>query len=190
MPKMDKNTVYSIALKHAKNIAGTYGIKPETIASHVVAIANVESSYNTTARNKKSTARGIMQMLICTQRENEKKRLKVEFAPAMFSCSKVYPTSTVAENQDRILNDPDYAIMLSVYELAYQTKRYKNDMTKAVTAYNQGSFPGGNKKEGAKYKDKVFASLGFVPGGNLASNEKTSSKLNFDSSTATYKEFY
>lgn len=187
---MDSNEFLTIAMKHAGKIAPTYGVDAGTIAQHLLAIAKVESNMRPTARNKNSTARGILQMLICTQREVEKKRAKVEFAPAMFSC-KSYKTSTVDESKDRILIDVDYAIMLSTYELCYQFKRYKN-IEKAVHAYNQGSYPGGRMKDGASYVKKVFAKLGTVPNSDYATvtSQQTESVKNVNGGTVSYPYFY
>jgi len=188
---MDKNEFAAIAIKHASKIAPAYGAKPAEIADYLLALAQVESGLDSDARNKNSTARGVLQMLICTQRECEKKRAKVAFAPAMFSC-KVYKTSTVKESDDRVLNDPDYAIMLSCYELCYQYKRYKGNIEKAVHAYNQGSYPGGNINEGGKYTAKVMKNLGKNPDFDYASltSQQIESTRTFGDTQVTYKEFY
>lgn len=191
MPKMDKEEFRAIAYKHAKTVESVYGAKPEEMAAYLTAIAEVESTFRIDARNKNSTARGIMQFLICTQRECEKKRVKGEFAPAMFSC-KHYVTKTVDESKDRLLIDADYAVMLAAYELGYQFKRYKQNWEKAVHAYNQGSYPGGNLNEGGKYVAKVKKNVGENLSFDYAGliNEPVSSQFAYNDSSITYYEFY
>lgn len=188
---MGENEFLEIALKQASEIAPKYGADPKLIAQYLLAIAKVESTLRVNARNKSSTARGIMQMLICTQRENEKKRAKIDFAPAMFSC-KSYKTTTVSEDKDKVLNDPEYAIMLATYEFCYQYKRYKYDIDKAIHAYNQGSYPGGNMKDGANYTKKVLKNLGEYPNIDYetVTSQKTSSEFQFDNMKVIYRSFY
>jgi len=134
---MTELEVFEKAYALAKEIGPKYKADPFDLARHMTGIAKVESNYNPDAKNKSSTARGMMQLLICTQREIEKKMAKVPLAPAMYSC-KVYPTPKVSQSEDKIF-DPDYALEIALYYLAYQYKRYGNWLM-AVHAYNQGSF--------------------------------------------------
>ena len=152
---MTEKEVYSIAIGYSKQFAGKYKANPEELATVLVAIAKVESNLNPSAKNKSSTARGLMQFLICTQREVEKKRAKTGFAPAMYSC-KVYPTKTVSLSEDKMF-EPDYAIKLAVHEIGYQFSRYKK-WNMAIHAYNQGSCRAKNS-EGNKYAAKVGSKL-------------------------------
>lgn len=191
MSKLDKLEFSGIVFNIAKDVAPLYGADAAKLTEYLTAIAVVESGLRVDARNKASTARGILQMLICTQRENEKKRLKSSFAPAMFSC-KSYPTDKVNEEKDRLLFDVDYAVLLASHELAYQFKRYKKDWSKAVHAYNQGSFPGTRPNDGLAYAKKVYAELeDFVPesyanvaGATYSRSSKIGGQL------YEYREFY
>lgn len=153
---MNTTEIYNIAIEAAECAANYYSVDSQTLANYLVKIAQVESGGNPKAKNKNSTARGLMQMLICTQRENEKKRLKINYAPAMYSC-KSYPTEIVAEDQDKIF-EPEYSMALAAVELAYQYDRYK-DWEKAIHAYNQGSFPA-NKSAGEHYVSLVMKQSG------------------------------
>lgn len=146
---MIESEVYSLAYEAAAKVQLRYPTTNQNeLAKWATAIAKTESNFNPDAKNKSSTARGLMQMLICTQREVEKKHAKVDFAPASYSC-KSYPQSTVDRAEDKIY-DPEYAMLLAVFYLAYQYRRYK-DWHKAVHAYNQGSYPGSSKDNGQKY---------------------------------------
>jgi len=154
---MTRNNFENLAFKIAKYAAEKYNCCRIQLANYLTAIAATESRFHEKAENKHSTARGIMQVLICTQRENEKKRMKAEFAPAMYSC-KVYPTEIVSREKDRMF-DPEYSILVASYELAYQYKRYDDDWNKAVYAYNQGSYPQKSEqkdKDGWTYTEKVL----------------------------------
>ncbi len=152
---MTEKEVYRLALNHASDIAPKYGADPIAMARHLTGIASVESRFDPKAKNSGSTARGLMQILICTQREIENKRAKIPFAPAMFDCSyyKHQQPPMVSRELDKVFN-PDYAMMLASYELGYQYKRYGGDWKKAVHAYNQGSYKASGK-EGNNYASKV-----------------------------------
>jgi len=187
---MTKTEFINLASKHAPAIAKIYKANAEQLVQHLTAIAEVESRFNELAKNKASTARGIMQMLICTQREVEKKRAKVAFAPAMYSC-KSYVTSTVDQSKDTLFTNPEYAIKLALYELAYQYKRY-GSWDKAVHAYNQGSFPGTRKSDGLAYTKKVMNILDKDISVEFATltNQSTELTQNFKNLSVSYKEFY
>jgi hypothetical protein len=153
---MTENEVFELALTVSNEIADKYGADASELAMYLTGIARVESNYNPSAKNKKSTARGLLQMLICTQREIEKKYANVEFAPAMVSC-KNYPDDIVAREYDKIFN-PDYAMFLSAIELGRQYKRYGGDWFRAVHAYNQGS-AGKLNIAGKLYANKVILGI-------------------------------
>lgn len=156
---MTQDQVFSLATKHAQAPAIKYKVNSLELANVLVAIAWVESKYNPQAKNKESTARGLMQMLICTQRENEYKRLKISPAPAMYKCSHYLNAPIGSRDNDKMF-DPDYSMKLAAYELAYQYDRYRdkyNDPWRiAAHAYNQGSYPGKWKKDGINYANKVM----------------------------------
>lgn len=154
---MLRNDFEFLAFRLARYAANKYDCCYIQLANYLTAIAATESRFHEKAENRNSTARGIMQILICTQRENEIKRMHVEFAPAMYSC-KIYPTKTVSRDKDKMFT-PEYAILVASYELAYQYKRYGNDWNKAIYAYNQGSYPRKSEakdKEGWAYVEKVL----------------------------------
>lgn len=151
---MTEQEVFKLAYEVASDgIAEKYGCNPSQMAVRLTAIARTESTFRPEAKNRNSTARGLMQILICTQREVEKKHAKVDFAPASYSC-KVYPTATVSAEEDRMYN-PNYAMFIAAHYLGYQYRRYKGDWDRTVHAYNQGSYPGSRKKDGQNYLAKV-----------------------------------
>ena len=177
---MTQDEVFQMALGIATSVCPGYEEDPNTIALMATGIAKKESGYSESAKNKHSTARGLMQMLICTQREVEKKRAKVDFADAMYSCN-VYPTDTVDQSDDLIF-DPNYALLLAIHEICYQMNRYGDDQQKAIHAYNQGSFPGVHKSDGTLYARSVI---------NNIYNIKLSSNTDMAAATgAPRKEFY
>jgi len=155
--KLDTSNVFDLAIKHAKQVRNKYKeIKPLELAKYLTAVIKVESNFNPYAQNKNSTARGLSQILICTQRELEYKHIKEDFAPAMFNC-KAIPQATVNAKLDKMF-DADYAVMLAAYYLGYQYNRYV-DWFKAIAAYNQGSYTEKNKLEGKNYANKVMEAL-------------------------------
>ena len=140
---MEQGEVYNLALKYANEVVDKYGIDdPEAMAKYLTGVAHIESKFDENAKNKHSSALGLMQMLSATQKEVETKRLKVE--PADHSA----------------LLDPDYAMQLAAYEFGYQYKRYKGDWQKAIHSYNQGSFPGGHPNDGKNYAQNVLSFAG------------------------------
>lgn len=140
----------------------------ESMAKILVGIAIKESNLDPKAKNKYSTARGLYQMLINTQREVELKRAKLPFANAHVK-STAYTTAPVNKLlPDKIL-DQEYATQLAVLELLYQYKRYK-DWNVAVHAYNQGSYPGSRKNDGIAYTNAVLTNIKNLPD-NLALNK-------------------
>ena len=147
---MSESDVYSRALTIANNVAPRYGVNPYELAKVVTAVARIESNYCPTAKNTQSSARGLTQILIGTQKEIESKYLRKNHEP-----DKVY--------------EPNYALLLAETYLAYQYKRYKN-WYKAMWAYNQGSYSK-KTKNGKTYADKGIAALRKQSvGGNLAVN--------------------
>lgn len=159
---MTEQQVYALALDTANKLAPPQGVDPVQLARTATAIAWVESSYNPNARNRRSTARGLMQMLIGTQREIETKFLKKKHEP------------------NRIF-DPAYAMLLAQTYILYQYERYNNDWTKAVHAYNQGSFPGTKPRDGANYAGKwgIAINAQNTTSQNLAQNNRQKFNLEF-----------
>lgn len=150
---MTEQQVYNLALQTAQTVAPEYGMDPVALARASTAIAWIESSYNPNARNKRSTARGLMQMLIGTQREIETKYLRKKHEP------------------NRIF-EPAYAMLLAQNYIGYQYNRYNGDWTKAIHAYNQGSFPGVKPNDGRNYAGKWGIALNNqdTASQNLATN--------------------
>lgn len=164
---MTEIDVHGLAKRHASVIAPAYGIDEDQLAKYLTAIAKLESNYNAGAKNKSSTARGLMQILICTQREIEKKRAKVPFAPASYNCKSFTGQPDTVDSADDVIYNPEYCMYLAAHELAYQYKRYvkkyaKNVWQIAAHAYNQGSYPGTRKQDGANYANTVLKNAGTL----------------------------
>lgn len=162
MAKMEVMDVYNLAYKWADAYGTPLGLNPDLIAKYMTGIAWKESNFNPDAKNKASSARGLYQMLINTQREVESKRAKVPFATASLKSS-AYPKAPVSKVLPDKIYNPDYATQLAVLEFLYQLKRYNYDYTKALHAYNQGSYPGGNKSDGANYANSVEQNVKKLP---------------------------
>jgi len=169
MPQLSPQIVFNTAYAYSKPYASKLGIDAGLMALYLTAIAKKESNFTTNAKNKNSSARGIMQILNCTQRAIEK-RLKVPFQPMNGICKTLRGGINVPLVIDKLTNDPNYSIMLAANELVYQFKRY-GDWGKAIHAYNQGSYNG--KSDGEKYKNNVLALANnfqnLKPDNNLAS---------------------
>ncbi len=123
---------------------------------------------DTDAKNSKSSARGLMQILKGTQCEIETKFMRVKCTP-----ERIY--------------DAKHAIELAQRYLLYQYKRYGGSWRKAVHAYNQGSYNPSRKRaftDGENYTTNVLsfynsqdyaaldASIG-IQGGGAASTPTT-----------------
>jgi len=130
-----ENIVINAVNQLKKNTKLIDGIDIDKLIKHAIAIAYQESKFDTEAKNKKSTASGLFQILVNTQKDIETRILKIPNA-----------------NRSKIF-DPDYSAYLAVAYLAYQIKRYKNDYKKAVIAYNLGSW---NKQHQTAYSKKHF----------------------------------
>lgn len=121
--------VHGPAIKVAQS-AVIYPAEPLSLARVGTVIAYIESRFNPSAKNPKSTASGLMQVTKATQADVEKAlRLPIDTRRA-----KIW--------------DPNYALMIGLNRLAYQYKRYK-DWNKAIVAYNQGSY--NNRAAGKAY---------------------------------------
>lgn len=122
--KLDAFKVYTIALRMARTVARKYELEDmaKDLARMAVAVSAVETGgrFNAKAKNPTSTARGLMQILIGTQKAIEK-LLGIKHQP-----TRIY--------------EPEYAILLGTTYLAYQLKRYGGSVEKAVYAYNMGSY--------------------------------------------------
>ncbi len=96
---------------------------------------------DTAAKNSKSTARGLMQMLKGTQCEIETKFMRAKCTPDF-------------------IYDAKHAIELAQRYLLYQFSRYGGSWRKAVHAYNQGSYNPSRKRaftDGENYATNVLA---------------------------------
>lgn len=154
---MSENNTTNIILEIAPKVAKKFKVNKKILANIGFGIVAVESNHKIDATNKYSTARGLFQVLIGTQREVESKHLKVPFAPAMYE-TKHFPNAPVTtKSNDKILNDPKYSVEVGLTYLAYQLNRYKGDVKKAIHAYNQGSYNG--KQEGINYTNKVLSKI-------------------------------
>lgn len=151
----EENTIKLIK-KLAPKVAKEFNVNKNLLANLTFGIIAVESNHKYNAINNHSTARGLMQVLINTQREVEKKHLKVPFAPAMYE-SRYFPDAPVTnKSNDKLLIDPYYSVLVGMSYLAYQLNRYK-DTYKAVFSYNQGSY--NQSPDGKKYTEKVFMKI-------------------------------
>jgi soluble lytic murein transglycosylase-like protein len=139
-----------------------FGGNPTELAYRSVIISAVETGgqFNADAANTTSSARGLMQTLICTQRFMEEK-LQMPFQPASFSskgtyCAKLYEKKEPAKvpaNRDYLLATPRYGVLIGSAYLAYQLQRY-NDLDRAIIAFNQGKYNATNAKNAAGYLAK------------------------------------
>ena len=124
--------------------------------------------FDTNAKNSKSSARGLMQMLKGTQCEIEKKFLKQ-------SC-----------NPDSIY-DARHAVELAQRYLVYQFNRYRKDWRKAVHAYNQGSYQPSRARAFAEGENYATGVLSFYNSQDYAaldaaigvSSETTTSRTSY-----------
>lgn len=148
---LSKENIIDLVKKTSKKIAPQYGLDSSLLAQTATAIIWKESRFKPDAENKNSTARGLFQVLITTQRETEKKRAKVPFAVAKHKSS-AFPSAPVGK-EDKMF-EPEYNILIGMHYLAYQLKRY-GELGKAIHAYNQGSYPGNWKFDGIQYADSV-----------------------------------
>jgi|GEM_PF-5652999 len=159
--------VYNKALQYANDLLGRYGANPKELAIHITGIAGVESSFNALAKNRGSSARGLVQILINTQRDIEKRIAGISHAKASLYSSK-FPDAPFHEckgedcfDVDKIY-DWEYALYLGTVYLAYQFHRYDGDWAKAIHAYNQGSHPGTRVQDGISYLNKVQKQLKWL----------------------------
>lgn len=109
----------------------------------LVSLAKTESNNNPTAKNRSSSARGLMQILKGTQADIER-RLGWPQRP------------------NEALDNPAYAMMLAAYYVAwlYMNKAQKS-WDRTVVAYNQGHY--NTSKAGEAYRQKVFAAYRQTP---------------------------
>lgn len=147
------NQAFAFAYPYAKIYTDNnkkYEVDPNELAKYAVAVAIKESRLNPNAKNKTSSAAGLMQLIDGTRREIEAK-LGLKKVPA----SKIY--------------DPEYAMRLGVWYLLKQYNRYGN-WQDAIHAYNQGSVPGKNPKDGENYAYSVMNQYNNIPD-NLVYND-------------------
>jgi soluble lytic murein transglycosylase-like protein len=140
------NQAFAYAYPYSKIYADSnkkYKVDPNELAKYAVAIAIKESNLNPNAKNKNSSAAGLMQLINSTRKEIEAK-LGLKNVPN----SKIY--------------DPEYAMQLGVWYLLKQYNRYGN-WQEAVHAYNQGSVPGKNPQDGENYAYAVMNKFNNIP---------------------------
>lgn len=158
---MEKSEILDKAYSASVKISDKFGVPAEELANYLTAIAYVESTFDPNAKNKNSTARGLTQILINTQRWIETK-LKSPFRPAIYKASK-YPKAPVTPySEEDAMYNPDFALMLGAYYLGYNYKRY-NNWYKAITAYHLGSYDS-KSADGKVYLNKVltaYSNLGL-----------------------------
>lgn len=136
---MTESSAYKLHIEQAKNVARLLPVSAYELAKYAFAVNKIENRpFNPNAKNSKSSARGMMQMLIGTQKELETKYLKVK------------------HNPDKIFN-AEYAVFLGQYELARQLIRYSGNWRKAIHSYNRGS-----------YQPNKSNTSGFASGENYA----------------------
>jgi hypothetical protein len=150
---MEKATIIDKAIDAASIVSQITSVPAEELTKYLVAISFVESTFDPKAKNKSSTARGLTQVLINSQRWIEDK-LKIPQVPAMHKASK-YPKAPVTPySEDDKMFNPDYALLIGGWYLAYNYKRY-NNWHKAITAYHLGSYKS-SSQDGIIYKNKVL----------------------------------
>ncbi|MFN8358591.1 MAG: transglycosylase SLT domain-containing protein [Candidatus Kapaibacterium sp.] len=143
---MTEQTAYKLHLEQAQAVAQVLPVQVYDLAKYAFAVNKIENrSFYEKAKNPNSTARGMMQMLIGTQKELETKYLKVK------------------HNPDKIFQ-PAYSIYLGQYELARQLKRYSGNWRKAIHAYNRGSYQANKANtpgfaSGENYANSVLSAL-------------------------------
>lgn len=132
------------------------GVDMNKLVALAVGVSAVETggTFNPQSDNDNSSARGIMQVLICTQRAIEAD-YGFGFAPASYkpqpSCQvKNAPRDTVPKTRDKMFS-PEYGLMIGMTNLAYQLKRYNNNERLALVAYNQGNASQPAQKRGRYY---------------------------------------
>lgn len=91
------------------------------MADTITAICYIESKFDPKAKNKYSSAKGLMQMTDPAKSDAER-WLNLPTAPS----SKMY--------------NPEYNLKLGITYFLYQYKRYNFDLNKSIIAYNQGFY--------------------------------------------------
>ena len=187
---MTEQDVYRLALQIAQDIAPRYDIDVVKLARFTTALANVETgrTYNPLLKNRNSSARGLMQVLSCTQRWMEEK-LSLPFAPLsvpLGSSCKQY----AGKNPPQVTPDKDkmyeavYNLRIGMMYVAYQLKRYGLDERKAAHAYNQGSY--NSSSAGAGYASTVLARKNGI---DFAAHERRMQDVYAEASKPRYYEF-
>ncbi len=187
---MTEQDVYKLALQLAQDIAPRYGLDVVKLARFTTAVVNVETgrTYNPSLKNKTSSARGLMQVLSCTQRWMEEK-LSLPFAPqsvALGSSCKQYAKKNppqVSPDKDRMY-EPGYNMRIGMMYAAYQLKRYGQDERKAAHAYNQGSFNGSSA--GSAYASTVLSRKSGI---DFAAHERSFQDVYAEASRTRHYEF-
>lgn len=145
------NTVEKLQKTHSQLISG---INIQELKDYSLTLAFTESKFNEKAKNPNSTAKGLFQILDGTRRDIEKRIMKIPQSP-----------------YDDIWK-PEYNAYLGIGYFAFQYKRYQNDWTKGVIAYNLGSWKG---QTSTAYSTKFYKHYNelFALAGSNNSNVKT-----------------
>lgn len=129
--------------KYNKNMM--YGVNRNILSRWMCAIIEKESHRYPRAKNKRSTASGLTQVLDGTRRSREK-ALGVNYGA-------FNPKGYAAlQNKHESMYNPFYAVLIGMAEYLYQFDRYDNDYHKACRAYNAGNAKG---NAGKGYADSV-----------------------------------
>lgn len=155
---LTRQQVEALARKVAPTVVQKVGggVDTNKLVALAVGVSAVETGgvFNSDADNDNSSARGLMQVLICTQRAIEAD-YGYGFAPASYkpqpSCQvKNAPRDTVPKTRDKMFS-PEYGLTIGMTNLAYQLKRYNNNERLALVAYNQGNASQPAQKRGRNY---------------------------------------
>lgn len=135
-------------------------VNPFVLARTASIVSAVETggTFNEKSDNPGGSARGLMQVVICTQRWMEE-MLGLPFAPASYitqgtPCARKYARfnfQRVPKSEDKMLTDAEYGMTIGMAYLAYHLQQQRGDIRRSVIAYNQGSFSSAAEKAGADY---------------------------------------
>lgn len=165
------NEAYNLAFPYAKIYTSAnkkYNVNPNELAKYTVATAIKESNLNPNAKNKNSSAKGLMQIIDSTRKEIENK----------------LGLKKVATNK---IFDADYSMRLGTWYLLKQFNRYGNWFD-ALHAYNQGSVPGVHSQNGKDYAASVINKYEALPS-NFAFNNNNNSIISTNDNDYIYNAF-
>jgi len=131
------------------------GVNRPILSRWICAIIEKESTRHVYAKNKKSTATGLTQVLNGTRLAREK-ALGVNFGDFNPTAYK-----NLANKHESMYN-PFYAVLIGMAEYLYQFKRYGNDYYDACRAYNAGNAKGNAGKGYAESVNKFMGEYDFA----------------------------